>query len=326
MANLTDILGKINKGKKEEDQSTILGNKSLTRGVTSTGSVYLDYITGGGFLEGGYNTVDADGGTGKSSVALLACKDNIDRKKKYAVYFDGEATVNDSYIDRMGVNRDYLIIERGRNLEEMLDKAQLYSTADDVGIIVFDSIPIFVSSVVEDKSASDNNMAVEARKYTARMPIIEGNCTSRGITLLGLTAHKLDPGAMGDPRQLPRGRWQFTMNNTYLHLTRKEFILDENKQPIGHVLDVRVKKSKNAPYNPKDVFSVNFYYDGGFNQTEEFARLFIELDIVKQGGAWISYHDYNGEEGKVNGTKAFIEKLKEDSELLEHFKKQLYDE
>lgn len=325
MADLKDILKIVNKGKKEEDQSSILGTKSLARGVTSTGSVYLDYITGGGFLDGGYNTIVADGGTGKSSVALLACKDNIDRKKKYAVYFDGEGTVSDSYIDRMGVNRDFLIVERGRNLEDMLDKAQLYSTADDVGIIIIDSIPIYVASSVSDKSASDNHMAVEARRYTTRMPIIEGNCTNRGITIIGLTSYKLDPGAMGDPRTFPRGKWQITMNNTLLDLTRKEFILDSDKQAIGHVLDVRVKKSKNAPYNPKDVFSVNFYYDGGFNQTEEFARLFIELEIVKQGGAWITYYDQDGIEGKVNGTKAFIEKLKEDKVLLEHFKKQLYE-
>ena len=325
MANLADVLKQVNKGKREEDQTTLLGNKSLVRGVTSTGSVYLDYVSGGGFLDGGFNEIIADGGTGKSSVALLACKDNIKRKKKYAVYFDGEGTVNDSYIDRMGIDRDMLIVQRGRNLEEMLDMAEAFSKADDVGIIVIDSIAIFVSSVVEAKSASENSMAVEARKYNQRMPIIEGNCMNRGTTLLGLTSYKLDPGAMGDPRKLPRGQWQFTMSNTMLELTRKDLILDENKITIGHVLDARIKKTKNGAFNPKDVYSVNFYYDGGFNQIEEYARLFIELELVRQGGAWITYDDYNGEEIKVNGTSAFIEKIKGDTKLLEHFKKQMYE-
>lgn len=314
MADLKDVLKKLNKDRREEDKVGILGKNTLVRGTISTGSPYLDYVCGGGFLDGGYNTIVADGGTGKSSMALLACKDVIERKNKYAVYFDGESTANDSYIDRMGVDRNKLIIKRGRNLEDMLDEAEAFSTADDVGIIVMDSINIFVASSVEAKSAHDNNMTVEARKFGSRMPIIEGNCVNRNIGIIGLTSYREKPGAMGDPRYLSRGSWQITMNNTFLDLTRKKTIFDADKKEIGHKLDVRVKKTKNGSYDPTKVFTVDFYYDGGFNKVNEYCRLFIETEVVKKGGGWITYPNKDGEELKVNGEDAFIEEMKKDVE------------
>ena len=323
MGTLKDTLGKLNKGKKEEDQVNVLGSKTLVRGVISTGSPYLDYVSGGGYLDGGYNTVCADGGVGKSSMALLACKDTIKSKNKYAVYFDGEATLNDSYIDRMGVDRNMLIVRQGRNLEKMLDEAEAFSTTDDVGIIIIDSLPIFVSSVVEDKTAKEFTMAAEAKRFAARMPIIEGNCVPRSIGIIGLTSYRKDPGSMGDPRYLSRGSWQITMNNTFLDLTRKEFLLDENKNKIGHKLDVRVKKTKNGTYNPKEVFDVNFYYDGGFNEEEEYTRLFVETGIAKQGGAWIKFPNKDGEEKSVNGKDKLIEHLKNNEEDYNFLKEQL---
>ena len=86
---IEDVLKKLNKDKKEEDKVSILGDTKIVRTTTSTGSPYLDYLTGGGFMNGGYNTIIASGGVGKSSISLLACKDTIERRGKIAVYFDG---------------------------------------------------------------------------------------------------------------------------------------------------------------------------------------------------------------------------------------------
>lgn len=327
MANLADVLKKLNKDKKEEDKISLLKDKKedyLIKKTISTGSPYLDYRLGGGFVLGGYNTIIADGGTGKTSMALKAVKDSNERLGKIGVYWDAEGTMEKSYLTRMGVKEDYFLPEKSRNLEHMLDTIEALATADDVGVIVLDSIPVFVSSVVEAKSAEDNNMAVEARKFTARMPIVEGNCVKRDIAIIGLTSYKLDPGAMGDPRKLSRGGWQYTMSNVILELTKKDIILDDDKNPIGHKLDVRIKKSKLAPYNPKEVITLNFYYQGGFNEIDEYAQLFGELGIVKVGGGgWTTFPDRFGEEKKVQGLTLFIEYLKANPEDFEFLKQQL---
>lgn len=326
MASLEEVLKKLNKSKKEEDKIGVIGDKEIIRTRTSTGSPYIDYLCGG-FMNGGYNSIFAKGGTGKSSISLLACKDTIERRKKVAVYFDGEGTLDDSYFSRMGINKHNFILRRVRNLEAMLDEAEAFAQSEDVGIIVMDSIPIFVSSSVEAKSAEDNHIGTEAKKYTTRMPIIEGFAANRDIAIIGLSHYKLNPGVMmGDNRVMPRGEWQNTMTNTYLDLTKKKILHDKDGNIIGHTLDIRIKKSKGAAYDATQVYSTNFYNEGGFDTLEEYARLFIETGFVRSGGAWIFFPDENAEEQKVNGKEAFMEYLKNNKETFEYLKKEFVNE
>lgn len=316
--SIKDILTQLNKNKAEEDKIKVADKQEagfFKRDVISTGSPYLDYrinnqIGKGGFVKGAFNLLIAGEGTGKTSISLIACANEQKKTGKYAVYYDGEAAVTDSFLERFGVDKHKFIYHKGRNLEEMLDDVEEMSKADDVGIIVLDSIPIFVSSVVEAKSASDNNMAVEARKWTARMSIIEGNCNRRGIAIIGISFYTMDPGAMGDPRTLKRGVWQKLMSNLTLEMTKKDIIKDDNKNPIGHTIDVRTKKSKLQAYDAKDAFQINFYYEYGFNQYDEYTQVFIEEGIVLQGGPYYSFADADGVEVKHKGKTALIEHFK----------------
>lgn len=320
MASLEETLKKLNKNKKEEDKVNVVGDREVVRTRTSTGSPYIDYLCGG-FMNGGYNAIFAKGGTGKSSISLLACKDTIERRKKVAVYFDGESTLDDSYFTRMGIDKHNFIHMKGRNLEEMLDSAEAFAQSEDVGIIIMDSIPIFVATSVEAKSAEDNHIGTEAKKYTTRMPIIEGYASKRDIAIVGLSHYKKDPGVMmGDNRVTPRGEWQGTMMNTYLDLTKKKIIYNQDGEIIGHTLDIRIKKSKGAPYDATKVYTTNFYNEGGFDILEEYSRLFIETEFVRSSGAWIYFPDENGEEQKANGKDAFMEHLKKNKETFDFLK------
>lgn len=324
MASIEETLKKYNKDRREAEKVEILGKNEIVRTTTSTGSPYLDYLTGGGFMNGAYNMEIASGGVGKSSIALLACKDTIERRNKIAVYFDGERTLNESYLSRMKVPKDKFIHIVGRNLEEMLDSAELFAQSEDVGTIIIDSIPIFVSSSVEAKSAVDRTIGIEANKFTTRMPIIEGHAGKRDICIIGLTSYKLNPGGVGDPRVLPRGEWQKTMANTTLDMIKKDIIYDKDKNIIGHKIDVRIFKTKNHSYDKSVPYSVNFYNEGGFNKIDEYARLLVELEVVKMGGAgWITYPTRDGEEKKIQGMDKLAEYLKENPEEFEFLKQQL---
>lgn len=317
--DVLDVLKKLNKDKAEEDKIKVakdLPNEYFVRSVVSTGSPYLDYrinreIGKGGLVKGSFNLLIGGEGSGKTSIALLAAANEQRETGKYVVFYDGEGSMSESYLSRFGIDKDLLIYRKGRNLEEMLDTIEALSLADNVGMIIIDSIPIFVSSVVEEKSAEDNTIGVEAKKFTARMAIIEGNCSRRNICLTALTFYTLSPGSMGDPRVLKRGEWQKYMSNLTLEFTKKDLIKDENGDPIGHVIDVRTKKSKLQEYDAKDVFQINFYYQNGFNKYDEYASIFIEEGLVKQNGAWFSFPDENGEEIKLNGKSKVISFLKE---------------
>src|SRR5690606_37881430 len=156
--SIVDVLKKLNKTKSEEDKIKVANTQEdgyFVRDVIPTGSPYLDYrinreMSKGGFVKGAFNLLIAGEGAAQTSMALLACA-NEQKKGKYAVYYDGEAAVTGSYLNRFGIDKSKFIYHKGRNLENMLDEVEAMSKSDDVGIIVLDSIPIFTSSVVEEK-------------------------------------------------------------------------------------------------------------------------------------------------------------------------------
>lgn len=317
--SVLEVLKKLNKDRSDEDKIKVASEQPdgyFIRNVIPTGSPYLDYrinneIGKGGIVKGSFNLIVGGEGSGKSSLALRAAANEQKETGNYVVYWDAEGTVNDSYIKRMGVDLNKLIYYKGRNLEEMLDTLQELSLATDVGMIIIDSIPVFVSTVIENKSAEDNTIGIEAKKFNSKMPIIEGNCSRRNIALVALTYYTLNPGAMGDPRTLKRGEWQRYMSNLTIELTKKDLIKDDDKKPIGHTIDVRLKKSKLQAYDAKDSFQINFYYDYGFNEFDEYASIFIEEGVVKQGGAWFTFANEDGEEVKLNGKSKVVDYLKE---------------
>ena len=97
MANtLEDVLKKFNKGKENEAVVKMADKTDLKKRTTSTGSPFIDLLTGNGWAKGGFNLIVADGGTGKSSKALLAIKEEQEATGRIGVYYDGEGTLEDS--------------------------------------------------------------------------------------------------------------------------------------------------------------------------------------------------------------------------------------
>lgn len=323
MKKLVDVLKELNKGKSEPDKIRFAHEYPEDHFIThvySTGSPYLDYkikkeYGRGGFPLGRFMLVVGGESSGKTSLAASAMRE-VQKTGKIAVLFDVEGTFDESYIDRFNLDKDLLLHITGSNLEEMLDTAEAISTSDDVGIIVIDSIPIFFSKVVEDKSAEDNTIGVEAKKFNARFPIIYGNCVRRGISIVGLTFYKLNPGATHDNRVLPRGEWQKYMSSLTLELLKGDLIFD-NDVLVGHDVKVKIKKSKLQEFDKKDEFIVKLYYNGGFNIIDEYTQIFIEIGMIEKGGAWYKLPDSGDIVGpKLQGKDAVISFFKDNSEYF----------
>jgi len=323
--NLKEILAKLNKGKDKVDQYTLASEKPKdfykTR-VISTGSPYIDYkisqnIEKGGVPIGRFILVVGGESSGKTSLSLKTAANLQKETGKVIVIFDAEGTIDDSYFERFGIDKTRLIHHRGKNLEEFLDAAELLSKSEEICAIIIDSIPSFFSTAVELKSAEDNTIGIEAKKFNARMPIIYGNCNNRGTTILALNYYKMNPGAMGaDPRTLSRGEWQRYYSSLTIELGKGDLIKEGDKI-VGHVLRFRIKKSKVDAYDSKKPYEVNFYYDRGFDETADYTDIMIEMGVIKKGGAWFSLP--NGE--KFQGRDKTIQFFKDNQEYL----KELWD-
>lgn len=316
MAKVEDLLKKLN---KDFDKDLKLWSKVSQEDkdgtFTSTGSVYLDYkLNKKGFKDGFMYLIVGGEGSGKTSLALLHAKKAIEKTGKICIVVNGEATTDNSYIKRFGLPEDKLLVVNVQNLEEMLNIVESFATAEDVCTIIIDSLPVFFSSYVADKNAEDNTIGIEAKRYNARMPIIFGKANQNRITILPLTFYKLDPGAMGgDPRKLPRGEWQRYMSAGTIELSKKDIIFDEKKNPIGHVIKVRIKKSKLSAFNPKDDFDLNLFYESGFDNLSDKVKILVEEEVIKQGGAWFELPDGSKKQG-MNGLTEFF---RDNEEYLE---------
>ena len=324
MATLEETLKKLNKGKAESDQVKRVSElDTLNFDYCSIGSKYLTYLMDGSVIPlGAMTLLTGWEGSGKSSIALLAARDVQKRTGKTVVVLDGEQTITDSHIERFGLDKNKLIIYKDSVLENMLDTAEAFSQSEEVGGIIIDSVKAFYSIAVEAKSAEDNHIGIEAKKLGTRFPIINANCARRKTAFIVLNQWRENPGVIGgDPKVLPGGNWNKYMPYTHLDFTKKDLIKDADKNVIGHKLDVRIKKSKGGAFDKKDVITLNFYYDGGFNDIDEFAQIFVETGVVKEGGAgWITFPTKDGEEKKAQGTNKFSEYLKDNPEELAFLK------
>ncbi len=324
---LEDVLKKLNKGKAEQDQVKKVSEiETLNLDFSSSGSAYLDlYMDNQVVPLGAMTLLTGWEGSGKSSIALIIARELQIKTGKTVAILDGEQTITDSHVKRFGLDKSKLIIYRDSVLENMLDTAEAFSQSEDICAIIIDSVKAFYSIAVEAKSAEEYSIGIEAKKFGTRFPIINANCARRGIAFIPINQWRENPGAMGsDPRVLPSGQWNKYMPFTHLDFTKKELIKNDKKEVIGHKLDVRIRKSKAGAFDKKEVVTLNFYYDGGFKEADEYAQIFCEKELGKVGGAgWITFPDRFGEEKKVQGTDKFAEYLKANPEDFEFLKQQL---
>jgi len=327
---LEETLKKLNKGKAVEDQVKKVSDiETLNLDFSSSGSAYLDYHMEGKVIPlGAMTMLTGWEGSGKSSIALIVARElQIKYPTKTVAVLDGEQTITDSHVERFGLDKNRLIVYKDSVLENMLDTAEVFSQSEDICGIIIDSIKAFYSVAIEAKSAEDFSIGVEAKKLGTRLPIINANCARRGTGLIVLNQWRENPGVMhGDNKTLPGGQFNKYMPFTHLDFTKKDLIRDEEKNVIGHKLDVRIKKSKAGAFDKKEVITLNFYYDGGFQEIDEYAQIFCETKLVNAGATgWITFPDRFGEEKKVQGTDKFAVYLRANLEDFEFLKKQLKD-
>lgn len=321
-----DVLSKLNRTRDANlPKIDVLSKQSddfLHKGFIKTGSPLIDSLSGGGHSRTGMTLITGWEASGKSSLILTATKEaQLAHPDKVVVVFDGEGSITDDYLHRMKVDKEKLIILKSKHLEAVLDNAEAFSKANDVSMIVFDSVKSFYSSIDEDKSAEDFTIGGAAKRWNSRMPIISSNCYQNGIPILVINQWRQDPGKMmGDNRVLAGGMWQKYMADLHIDLTKKDIYKDEDGVPYANKMDIRIKKCKNAPYDPKAVYDTTFYYEGGFNEIDEYCELFLNLNLIKKSGAWFELPSVDGEVIKLQGKKSVIGHMKQNPDDYQNLK------
>ncbi len=230
-----------------------LGAPAKTPGRYRTGVLAFDVATGGGFPRNRFTLLWGKESSGKTNFALLAIAAQQQSDPHLTpVIIDVEGTVTQEWAEALGVDWERVIYIRVSTAEEAMDVACQMVAAEDVGIVLLDSI-----------AAMTTNQEVEA-DYDAQSPGTHGRTMGKFIRLAGKALkdavreggestlicvnqvrHKI--GVMhGSPETLPGGMGQQFAASLSIRVYGKN-VMDaqyHDKLPVWKEITIKIKKNK----------------------------------------------------------------------------------
>lgn len=326
--SLDKILKGINKQYGENTAQILTEDYVREIKVFSSGSLALDLALGrGGIPRGRIVEFYGPESAGKTTMALLHMAEVQKADEGAVVFIDAEHTFDPVLAKSYGVQLDKLVYIDPRTAENAIDTADALIRTGEVRLIVIDSVPALTPTKISESSIEQQTMALLARFMSTTLQKITGPAYEHDCTVLFINQLREKPGAYSPiPGQAatttPGGKSLPFYSSVRLNIRRTERLKD-GKEPIGQTIKVQVVKNKVGVPHKEATF--NLFYNHGIDRIEEISQLAVYAKIVRQGGAWFTLPDNNGEPierngvaYKWNGRQKFIDHLREDEWLLDY--------
>lgn len=246
------VLAKI---KKEKGEGLVFTGKLIPDVQRiPTGLFEFDLATGGGFPQSRLSIVYGPESSGKSNICYLAAakaqKGPAHCNK--VVWIDLEGTFDPNWVARFGVNIEELIVVKPGYGEECVDIVDALVRADDVALIVLDSIAVVTSSKEAEQSTEKFDVgtaAVLVKRLSNKLAIAFSLEARRGhrpaVIFINQTRFKI--GVMfGDPETMPGGQTMKFLSSLTVRLYGKNKVIKEFHPGLPAFKDTTavIKKAK----------------------------------------------------------------------------------
>ena len=291
-------------------------------------SLRLNYMSYGGVPRGRIIEFYGEESSGKSTMCLdLMANFQKLWPDEYILYIDVEGTYDAKWASHMGVDSTKVIILNfiGQYAEEIFDQVKEAMETGAFGLMILDSIGAMFSKQASEKSFEDKTYGGIAMPLTQFVnqctPIIKRN----NICFIGINQVRENIGNMYNPITTPGGRaWKFACSQRYM--TRKGKFLDEkgneisssSENPQGHLIEVKLIKSKTCP-SDRRVSKCSLFYRSGIRTDMDLLDLALKFNVIHKGGAWFDAN-INGKDYKWQGQAKVLDTLNSDRELFEVLK------
>lgn len=197
-----------------------------------TGMFEVDLALGGGFPRGRYSIVYGPEGSGKTNLTYCAIANaqRLPPPCNKAVFVDLEGTFDPAWASMFGIDVDALIVVKPSYGEEAMDMIDALVRADDVAILVVDSLAVVVSTKEMEQSSEKFDVGTTAiliKRMCNKLIMALSQEQKRNHTpcviLLNQTRFKV--GVMfGDPETMPGGKTMLFLSSLTIRVYGKNMI------------------------------------------------------------------------------------------------------
>ena len=245
------------------------------------------------------------------------------------LYVDAEHTFNKAWAIKVGNDPKYFHIAQPADLEKAVDITDIAVRSRKFGMVIFDSLTAAIPKEAVEKSAYDQQMALQARinsklcqKVTSGLqPESLSDISTHNNTIVIFISHlKMKVGVVyGNPETIPGGK-SILFHASYIIKYSKGQILKNKTDVVGREIKIKVDKAK---YSKPLVQGVTeFFFDPPrINNSKTLILYATQLGFIQQAGAFYTYEDI-----KVRGQVDLVKTLKSKPELLNQLKSQIIQE
>lgn len=256
----------------------------------STGSIGLNYITGGGWVYGGLNYLYGSESGGKSTAVIMAMAE-ASKKGELSVFIDMEYSFDMRYAQMLGVNPELLYLVTPDTFEEGINMAYEFMKSNRVKLLAFDSVASGLLEKQIEGEAGDSIIGVKAKLCSENVPKLAMLAKKQGICLFFINQLRSKIGVMfGSPETEPGGEvWRFApwIKVDVRKSTAKANVVEEGGEAIGNLVKAVCTKNKTAP--PLKRAEYNIIYGAGIDTLDEIATFGARFGVIEKSGNSYSY-------------------------------------
>lgn len=294
-----------------------------------TGVFEFDLQTGGGFPRGRYTILQGPESGCKTTMALLgaAQAQKLPPPCNKVVFIDAEHAFSPKWAAALGVDVDALWVVKPGYGEEAGDIFEAVIRADDVAMVIFDSLACIVSTKEAEQSLEDFDVGTAA--------ILVKRMVNKGILALAEEAKNLHFPALvfinqirykigvmfGNPETTPGGKAKDFASSLTVRLSATNKI-DKAVNPDIHSfkhITARVVKSKVPVYRQEQEFDLCVYDHDGLSCGESRSWNLVSNSLKQMGvltkakGGWqllgVVYPTLDTIQTQYEGDKKFMVQL-----------------
>lgn len=271
----------------------------------STGSLELDYITGGGVPIGRWTRMYGSTMSTKSLVAIKVMA-NAQKLGMRCAFIDAENQFDPHWFEKHGVNTEELLVINTSVIEEIGEVIE--SLLEHIDVFVIDSCSICITNTkLEDGLNARQYMGINARKWKEQFVHLNSRMDKHRNTIIYIDHVNVSFGAGGISTMEPpggqnmkfisslslefkAGKWQFNRGGTWgdeRDTTKKT--LSGGSEPDGLKINVRAPKSRLG--KPLQTAILTFdLNEGEFDIFEEYFKAAKFFKIV-EGTSWLKFSE-----------------------------------